>query len=127
LRILFDTSVVIRLGTQPELVSKAVIERLIDADSVFVTPIARAEIAIKVSIGKLLLPETEDAYWSNFVASFQAVELPFVATHAARLSGMPLYHRDPFDRMIAAQCIAEDLFLATTDRMFESYGVKVLS
>ena len=80
----------------------------------------------QLSIGKLKLPVEEDTFWRETVSRLQAVDLPFTAKHAGLLGAMPLHHRDPFDRMIAAQCLTEGLHLATTDRIFELYGIAII-
>ena len=54
-------------------------------------------------------------------------ELPIRLHHAALLAGLPWHHRDPFDRMLAAQALAEGLTVVTRDRAFKLYGVKVLA
>jgi len=58
------------------------------------------------------------------VEELQAIELPFTSRHAELLASMPLHHRDPFDRMISVQCLAENLAIATTDSVFTLYGVQ---
>ena len=47
--------------------------------------------------------------------------------HAALVAGLPWHHRDPFDRMLAAQALAEGLTLVTRDRAFRPYGVKLIA
>lgn len=115
----------IKLGADEGNVSKSLRQVILDAKNLYVTPIARAEIGIKLSIGKLRLPVMEADYWTGITSRLQAKEVPFDSTHAALLCALPLIHRDPFDRMIAAQCIAEGLLLATTDSIFTEYGVMV--
>ncbi len=56
----------------------------------------------------------------------RALGNPFTAEHAGLLHSPPLYHRDPFDRMIAAQCLSEGVALALTDAVFARYGVRLL-
>lgn len=101
-------------------------DAVVNAEEVLVTPIARSEIGIKLAIGKLSLPVTEDRFWREIVRRLQAREIPYDCSHASLLSKMPLHHRDPFDRMIAAQCLVEEVWLATTDEIFNAYGVKTV-
>lgn len=55
------------------------------------------------------------------------VSLDVTLAHAARLRDLPLHHRDPFDRLIVAQAMAEDLILVTHDRTLARYdGLSVL-
>jgi PIN domain nuclease of toxin-antitoxin system len=50
--------------------------------------------------------------------------LPLSLPHLARVSSLPFHHRDPFDRLLAAQARVEDLSLVSTDAVFKRYGVK---
>jgi PIN domain nuclease of toxin-antitoxin system len=53
------------------------------------------------------------------------VELPITAIHAAGVAGLPVIHRDPFDRLLIAQSITEPLTLLTNDALLERYRVGV--
>jgi PIN domain nuclease of toxin-antitoxin system len=48
------------------------------------------------------------------------VQLP----HAARVADLPFHHRDPFDRLLAAQALVEGLSIVSADPVFTRYGVK---
>ena len=84
------------------------------------------EIAIKTSLGKLeltipfekIIEEQLDMY------AFQVLPISFTALVA--VSTMPFHHRDPFDRLLVAQAIVEDVPIITRDSVFSSYPVKVL-
>ena len=53
--------------------------------------------------------------------------LPYLAEHAYRLFSLPLHHRDPFDRVLIAQALAEDIPIVTPDEAFLKYkGLKVI-
>ena len=117
----------LRLGSSATPFRASTRDALLRAEQLLVTPVARAEIAIKLSIGKLYLPVDESIYWKSLVSRLQAVELPFTSSHAALLATMPLLHRDPFDRMIIAQGLIEGLHIATTDAMFGQYGVRIIT
>jgi PIN domain nuclease of toxin-antitoxin system len=49
--------------------------------------------------------------------------LPIDVTHVARLQALPFHHRDPFDRMLAAQALVEGLTLVSADSAFDAYGM----
>jgi PIN domain nuclease of toxin-antitoxin system len=51
------------------------------------------------------------------------VELPITAAHAAGVASLPSIHRDPFDRLLVAQSIAESLTLLTNDAILDRYGI----
>jgi PIN domain nuclease of toxin-antitoxin system len=50
--------------------------------------------------------------------------LPILPAHTAALIGLPFHHRDPFDRLPAAQALIEDIPLVSTDAIFDQYGIK---
>ncbi|ORV08396.1 type II toxin-antitoxin system VapC family toxin [Mycobacterium celatum] len=87
-------------------------------NELFVSAITVAEVAIKASLGKL---KASGFHESLHEAGF--CELPFTATHAEALGELPWHHRDPFDRMLIAQAIAERLDLVTTDARLQAYPV----
>ena len=80
------------------------------------------ELAIKVSIGKLTLssslPETIERIRSHRISW-----LPINHAHLLQLAELPLHHRDPFDRLLAAQAIVEGATLLSADPAFDNYGV----
>ena len=84
------------------------------------------EIAIKHSIGKLPLARP---FAETFPAQLNANAvraLPIEPAHLARLVDLPLHHRDPFDRLIIAQALAEGVPVLTRDRAFGAYPVEVV-
>jgi PIN domain nuclease of toxin-antitoxin system len=83
------------------------------------------EMAIKCSLGRLSLPGPLTEYVAEKVAEGFLV-LPLEWSHAAAVERLPFHHRDPFDRLLAAQALAERMPLVTRDRMFRKYGVNVL-
>ena len=95
--------------------------RIARADQVFVSAASIWEAAIKIGIGKLV------AVPDDLIAGIAAsglVALPVTAHHAARVASLPDHHRDPFDRLIAAQSIVESLGLVSADPAFDSLGVR---
>ena len=83
------------------------------------------EIAIKVSSGGLTLPEPVPAYFEGRIERGLRIA-PIEWRHAAKVAELPFHHRDPFDRLIAAHALIENLPLVTRDPIFKKYGVKLI-
>ena len=90
----------------------------------FISAASLWEIAIKVSLGKLILAQPLDQFLPNQLDQNGFALLPITLTDVCRVSFLPFHHRDPFDRMIAAQCLERDLPLLSADPAFDTYGVQ---
>ena len=88
----------------------------------FVSIASLWEMTIKLSIGKLDLPDN----YMDGVDHIAGTLLTIATPHVKRLKSLPLHHRDPFDRMLIAQAQEEGLTIVTRDRAFCAYGVPVL-
>lgn len=86
--------------------------------SVFVSAVTAVEIAIKRSLGKLIAP---DQLFEE-IPRRGLLELPLRYAHGERMQSLPPHHQDPFDRMLIAQAMHEQLTLITHDRKFEPYA-----
>jgi PIN domain nuclease of toxin-antitoxin system len=82
------------------------------------------EIAIKDSLGKLILPRPYQE-WVALIRSFDFMILEISDQHLFQLITLPPHHRDPFDRLLIAQAISENLTLLSRDAHFSSYPVRV--
>ena len=122
MRLLLDTHVVLWWLADDRRLTAA--HRVLIADAsnvVLVSAMTIAEIAIKTSLGKLEAPD--DLLPTLETGGFD--ELPFESRHADLLRKLPWHHRDPFDRMLIAQAIAEQLTVLTADPHFAAYGVEL--
>lgn len=127
MKLLVDSSALYWWWTQEGLLSRRATEALRDnASDLFVSAATAWEFATKHRIGKL--PGAE-AFMPDFAKLLResritplAVELDH-ALEAGRLSGV---HRDPFDRMLAAQALIEGMAIVSADRVFTEFGVKVI-
>jgi len=120
-RILLDTHVLIWWdeGARLSHPARTAIE---EAQQVYVSAVSGWEIAIKTALGRLR-PSRSVA---EAIADSGFEELPLRLRHAEALARLPLHHRDPFDRMLAAQTISDDLMLVTRDGAFAAYGMKLI-
>ena len=84
------------------------------------------EIAIKVSIGKLEveMPMTELVEEQVFGNAFGILSI--LPKHLNELSELPFHHKDPFDRLIIAQGLAEKMSIITIDKAFKDYSVRIV-
>lgn len=94
-------------------------EKIVSAASVF-------EIATKYRLGKL--PEAEPLMPDLFgvLARFDLALLSITAAHAARAGALSFRHGDPFDRLLIAQSMAENVALVSNEVLFDGFGVNRL-
>jgi len=92
-------------------------------NSLYMSVASLWEIAIKVSIDKLELSEPFETLIPNQLAENGIELLNISVEHTAFIVSMPFHHRDPFDRLIAAQAKVEKMTLVSVDEVFDLYGV----
>lgn len=80
------------------------------------------EMAIKVTVGKLDVADILDDFEAIAARGEYAV-VPTTAQQVIRGGRLPLYHRDPFDRLLAAQALDLNVPLMNADEIFDAYGV----
>ncbi|MCI0379343.1 MAG: type II toxin-antitoxin system VapC family toxin [Gemmataceae bacterium] len=93
------------------------------ANERWLSPISLFEIALKNRLGKLPLPAS---FGTLYPASLQLDDihlLPLEVRHIEPLTTLPLHHKDPFDRLIAATALVEALRLVSADPLFDAYGL----
>ena len=83
------------------------------------------EMASKASLGRLQLPGTVASYVSGKRDEGYRL-LSIEASHAALVESLPFHHRDPFDRLLAAQALTERCPIVSRDRVFRKYGVTTI-
>jgi len=84
------------------------------------------EILIKVQLGKLGLPRPAASYIFSELVKNKIATLQIRLDHLIAYENLPLHHRDPFDRMLIAQGIKEELPIITADRNFQNYSVRTI-
>ena len=110
----------------PKLSSRAREAIAAASESIFVSAVTTVEIAIKFRIGKL--PDFGDpaVVYSKLMAQDRFADLDVTPIHALRAGLLPGEHRDPFDRLIAAQAHENGLTIVTRNPAFFAFGCKVL-
>lgn len=89
---------------------------------VFVSAATAWEMSIKMALGKLTAPDDVDSVVEDEGFS----KLPISLFHGQMAGRLPNWHRDPFDRMLIAQCQAEGLELVSADGQMARYGIRLL-
>lgn len=127
MRLLLDTHTLLWwLADDPALSAGA--RRLIgrSANNVLVSAVSAWEIGIKVRLGKLPGAEELAADFTGWLARERFEQLPISVEHGIRAGLLAGPHKDPFDRMLAAQSQAENLPVVSNDVVFDAYGVRRL-
>lgn len=122
MKLLLDTHAVLWWQSDDRRLPKAARSAIATADLVWVSAASGWEVAIKQGLGRLRLTEP----FAITVAADDFTELPITLAHAERLATLPPRHRDPFDRMLVAQAMAEKATLVSKDRELAAYGIDVL-
>jgi PIN domain nuclease of toxin-antitoxin system len=123
MRLLLDTHAFILWVSEGELLGEGVRQAIQDSTNEILLSVASLwELTIKRSSGKLRFPVEFEAA----VADEGFRILPIGYGHLSVLEDLPHLHRDPFDRMLVAQAIADELTLATRDARIGAYGVRTL-
>jgi len=127
MRLLLDTHVLLWAIAAPARLSMGARQLLADESNHLLFSAASIwEIQLKRRAGKLTLP-AEPGFLQRHVLRLGVHEvLSITPDHAYRVLLLPPSHKDPFDCLLAAQCLAEDLPLVTADPAFSRLGVRVL-
>jgi PIN domain nuclease of toxin-antitoxin system len=96
------------------------------SNEVLISPASYWEIAIKISIGKWQLNRPYDEFIDIGLNQYGFKILPILPAHTARLIGLPFRakHRDPFDHLLVAQALAEQVGIVSADSDLDGYGVQ---
>ena len=99
--------------------------RLIDnpSNEKFLSIVSLWEIAIKVSLGKLALGKSFEKLFPEQLHFNHIQILDITVDSLTKLATLPFHHRDPFDRLIIAQALVEELPVISTDMIFDAYGI----
>ncbi len=125
---LFDTNIVLLGLSEPERIPQHVRDT-VEGEVIYVSVISYWEVLLKSMKGALDVGDPR-RWWADALDQLAACPLPLRPEHAATLYGLPAIHKDPFDRMLIAQAMAENLELVTTDREIPKYAsqrLRVLS
>ena len=124
MRLLLDTHFALWWQTGDPHVTDEVRQLVDTADEVLVSQVSLWELTIKAGLGKLRI---ELPVFAEQVQAMGFAWLPIDNAHILKLADLPTFddHRDPFDRLLVAQSLAEPLILLTVDGKLARYGSTV--
>ena len=122
MRLLLDSHVVLWWKEADPRLSAAMVRAIAEAEDVYVSAATAWELGLKISLGKLRLPESVE----DGILGAGFTELPVHFRHTRAAVVLPPHHHDPFDRMLVAQALCEGLTLMTHDDKITQYEVAVL-
>jgi PIN domain nuclease of toxin-antitoxin system len=123
LTILLDTNALLWLLADDLRLSEAARRQLKSVSQIAISEVSLWEISIKISVGKLKpIPELLDT-----IRDLRFLRLNISEQALRSYDALPLLHRDPFDRLLVAQSLANDASLLTSDTFLSEYGINVIS
>jgi len=126
-RVLVDTHCWLWALARPEALNAEAAALLRDGETEVVFSAASVwEIAIKSALGKLRVSTIDDDSLFDMIDHQPVTRLPILHSHARHVASLPLHHGDPFDRLLIAQALVEDLPIMTADDQFLLYEIEVI-
>ena len=127
MRLLLDTHAFLWFVLDDPRLSATATALIVDSNNdVEISPASYWEMAIKISLGKYSLPEPYEVFMEREIAANQFRILHIEPRHTALLTTLPFHHRDPFDRLLVAQAIVEQIPIVSSDSTFDADGVRRL-
>jgi PIN domain nuclease of toxin-antitoxin system len=121
-RYLLDTSTILWTIASSDRLSAAA-RHVIAHGLVVASVVSYWEAMVKSNKGRLSISDPV-LWWQRATQALGAEVLPIRSEHVSALGGLPDHHRDPFDRMLIAQAISDDLVLVTSDKTIRRYPVR---
>ncbi len=127
MQILLDThSFLWWIGDDAQLSNKARVTIENGSNEIFFSAASGWEIAIKAQLGKLRLPNRPEVFVSEHLQLNGFHPLSISVSHTLHTASLPAIHRDPFDRILVAQCQLEQLAIVTSDHFIRQYEVATI-
>lgn len=127
MKVLLDTHAFLWAIREDERLSPRAREIFIaGSNELFLSVASVWEILLKVQVGKIRFEEPAVGYLKRQIFKNNIRMLPILMDHVAHLESLPLHHRDPFDRILVAQSMEENLSLLSADPLMQRYSLAVI-
>ena len=127
MKYLLDTHTFIWLDDDPDRLSTAAAKLIADkTHTILLSHVSIWEMQIKINARKMSFPVSLAQKVQQHLDVNQTILLPIALSHIYRMAGLPLYHGDPFDRLLIAQAIEEGTPILSHDAQFSKYPVTVI-
>jgi PIN domain nuclease of toxin-antitoxin system len=125
MKLLLDTHALIWFAENHASLSSGAAQALTDEQNdLFCSVVSIWEMAIKISLRKLKVASRLDSAFHRRLENSGFSILPVDYAHAAHVATLPWHHRDPFDRLLTAQAILEQMALVSHDNQLDAYGIQ---
>lgn len=123
--LLLDTHTFIWYVTDNSRLSNQVLELMNDENNEILLSIASLwEIAIKQNLGKLRFNQPFEIFITQQLSLNDFRLLDIKISHVTVVATLPLHHRDPFDRLLIAQSVVENIPVLSADKIFDAYPIR---
>lgn len=130
MRLLLDTCTFLWLSADPKRIPQGTYQTILNGHTeVLLSPVVPWELAIKSAKhgeSAIHIEGPVERFVTDSISTYRLIATAIAVEDALRAAALPPHHRDPFDRMLIAQALAEDIPIATPDPAFAPYGVKLL-
>ena len=127
MKCLIDTHTLLWYTLNESQLSRTAHQLIINQNNeILISPASYWEIAIKISIGKLILHQPYKDFITVCLNQYQFKILAITPEHTDAVIALPFYHKDPFDRLLVAQAIVENIPIISVDNALDQYGIQRL-
>lgn len=127
MRLLFDTHVALWVMQEESRIGRKARSAIRDAEEIHLSVVVPWELGIKAALGKIDMARPVAHLVRGLEEEFGAQVLAVKLDHVLTAVALPPHHGDPFDRLLIAQALVEDLAIVTRDATFARYGVRIVA
>jgi PIN domain nuclease of toxin-antitoxin system len=124
MKFLLDTQAFLWFVLNDRALSQVACNLIVDPlNDILLSPASYWEIAIKISLGKYQIPGDFETWMEHQIQINELEILPIKVAHVATIVTLPFHHKDPFDRLLVAQALTEEIPIISVDAMLDNYTV----